>query len=138
FRGSAIRLYHGRSPSRAISGGASVAAENETLDRVSEAVLPVATRHEICRAPHLGVCIAHRNAQSTPLEHGDIVGAVTDDGDLLRWNRQEPRELRKCGPFVGEWRRNVEVVGLRTGDEGLTGEHRTHIAFTHREVFEIL
>ena len=52
--------------------------EDEPLDRVSEAIFPVAARHDI-HPPHLRAGIAHGNAKTTPLEHCDIIVTAVDD-----------------------------------------------------------
>ena len=95
-----------------------IAAEDEPLDRVGEAILAIAVRHEIRCLLHLRTGIAHGDAQTAPLEHRDIVAAVADDGDLRQRNAQQLREFRQRVAFVGERMGDVEVVGLRTSDEG--------------------
>jgi len=70
------------------------AAEDESLDRVSEAIFPIATRHDIRTPPHLRAGFAHENAKTTPLEHCDIIVTVADDRDLVQRNSQKLRRLR--------------------------------------------
>ena len=139
FRGGARGLYHARPPARVASTrcARTTAAEDEPLDRVGEAFFAIAVRHEIRGLLHLRTGIAHGNAETTPLEHRDIVAAVADDGDLRQRNGQQLRDLRQCGAFVGERMGDVEVVGLRTGDGSIIGERGAHIALTPCEKLEI-
>ena len=64
------------------------------LDRVSEAIFPIATRHDIRTPPHLRAGIAYGNAKTSPLKHCDVIIAVVDDRDLVQRNSQKLRHLR--------------------------------------------
>jgi hypothetical protein len=77
-----------------------VVAEDESLDRIGEAILLIAVGHEIRGPPHLRTGIAHRDGKTTPLEHGDIVAAIADDGDFRQRYSQQLRELRQCDALV--------------------------------------
>jgi hypothetical protein len=111
-----------------------VATEDEPLDRVGEAILAIAVRHEIRFSLHLRTGIAHGDAETAPLEHRDIIAAVADDGDFRQRNSQQLRDLRQCDTLVGERVGDVEVVGLRTDDGSAVSRARpAHCARTARE-----
>lgn len=79
-----------------------VAAEDEPCNRLGEAVLSIAVRYEIGRTPHIFAAIAHRDTEAAPLEHGEVVAAVAEDGDLRFRNSEQPRNFpRTRGPW---WR----------------------------------
>jgi hypothetical protein len=110
----------------------------EPVDRVGEAVLAIAVRHEIRSPLHLRTGIAHRNAKTTPLEHRNIIAAIADDGDLRQRNSQQPREFRQCDPLVGKRMGNVEVVRLRTSNGSLISQRGSQISLTLCNELEVL
>ncbi len=112
-------------------------AENESLDRIGEAILVIAAGHEIRGPPYLRTGIAHCNGKTTPLEHRDIIAAIADDGDLRQRNSQQTREFRHCDTLVGEWMCDVEVVGLRTNDGGSIGQRGSQISLTPCKKLEV-
>ena len=61
---------------------------------LSEAIFVIAVRYEIRCPLHLRAGIAHGDAETTPLEHRDVVTAVADNGDLRQGNTQQLRDLR--------------------------------------------
>src|ERR1700688_1613199 len=89
-----------------------VAAENEPLDRVGEAIVAIAVGHKIRSLPHLLTRVAHGNAKTSPLEHRTIIATVTNDGNLRQRDSQQLRQLRQCDALVGKRMANVEIVRL--------------------------
>ena len=70
-----------------------MAAKHKPRDGFGKAILIVAVGHEIRRALDLRAGVAHRDAETTALEHRDIISAVTNDGDLRWRNSQQLRKL---------------------------------------------
>ena len=93
-----------------------MAAKHKPRDGFGKTILIVAVGHEIRRALHIGIGIAHRNAQAAPFEHRDVVAAIADDGDPDLRDTQQLRKLGQPNAFVGKRVGEIEVVGLRTGD----------------------
>src|SRR4029077_14152030 len=80
--------------------------------------------------------IAHRDAETAPLEHRDIVAAISEDGDLRHPYGQQMRKFGKRDSLVGKWAGDVEIVWLRACDGSLIGERGAHIALALRERLE--
>src|ERR1700691_1520923 len=114
------------------------ATEDEPLDRVGEAVVAIAVRHEIRFSLHLRTGITHGDAETSSLEHRDIVAAVTNGGDFCQRNSQQLRDFRQCRTLIGERVGDVEVVELRTYDEGAVAERGPYILLAMFENIEIL
>jgi hypothetical protein len=69
-----------------------VMAEDEPLDRIGEAILAIAVRHEICSPLHIHTGIAHCNAKTTPPEHRNIIAAAL----CHPGQRLDLHQLKKC------------------------------------------
>ena len=91
-----------------------IAAEDEPVDRVGEAIIAITVGHEIRGLPHFRIGIAHGNAKTTTLEHRDVIATVANDGDLRQRNHQQPRNLRQRDALVGERFGPLVIVGLIT------------------------
>ena len=101
-----------------------MAAKHKPRDGFGKAILIVAVGHEIRRALHIGISIAHRNAQPASFEHRDVVAAIADDGDLRGRDGEQLRQRGQRDALVGERMGEVEVVRLRAGDRRPIGEQR--------------
>src|ERR1700690_4277559 len=113
-----------------------IAAQDESFDRVGKTIVAIAVSHEVCGSLYRRTGVAHGNAETASLEHRDVIAAVANDGDLRQWNSQQPRNLRQRDAFVGEWVGNIEIVRLRARHGGLIGKRGTHIALTLCENLE--
>ena len=138
------RLRHRRTPNPAACsrprrpGVRRSAAENVAFDGFGKAVLAVGIGHEVRRALHLRIAIAHRNAQAAALEHRDVVAAITDDRDLVFRNAQQLRKLGQCDALVGERVGEVEVVRLRAGDRRPIRQREVGVLLQPGQEIEIL
>src|SRR5665811_917406 len=115
-----------------------IAAEDESFNRVGKTIVAIAVGHEVCGSLYRRTGVAHGNAETASLEHRDVIAAVANDCDLRQGNPQQPRNLRQRDAFVGERVGNIEIVRLRARHGGLIGKRGTRIALTLREKFEFL
>ena len=64
-------------------------AEDEPLDRASEAIFAIALRYEVRRSLYLGAGVSHRDAETASLKHRDVIASVTDGSDFRQGNTQQ-------------------------------------------------
>src|SRR5450830_24851 len=115
-----------------------IAAEDESFNRVGKTIVAIAVGHEVGGPLYRRTGVAHGNAETASLEHRDVIAAVANDCDLRQRNPQQPRNLRQRDAFVGERVGNIEIVRLRARHGGLIGKRGTHIALTLCENLEFL
>src|SRR5215831_3733831 len=97
--------------------------ENVPLDRQSEAVLLV-RGGDITGLPlHVAGRVTHGNRHPGPPEHRDVVLHVSQHGNRRVRNTEAVREGIDEGSFIETRRGDVEIVGLRADDRGLSVQH---------------
>jgi hypothetical protein len=86
---------------------------------------------------HLLAGISHCNRHAGLAEHREIIIPIADDRDGGRGNGQSLRERFQEGSLIASGRRDVEIVGLRTGNEGLVTQRFAHRAFAFCQPREV-
>src|SRR5215472_5992167 len=84
------RCRSARLPNLHLGGRSILLRQYEIIHRCREPLLLIRSGYTGGSPLHFGTSISHGNAHATLLEHSDVVGHVSDRGDLL-W--RDPKEL---------------------------------------------
>ena len=111
-------------------------AEHARLDvrqhHVVRAAIEIGGRRDI------GYGVAHGNAEAGRSEQWHIILAIAENRDVPRRDIHKPRQFVQRMTLIGEWMRDVEIIGLRTRDIGASAKRTAQIVLQARQESAII